>query len=76
MKKTVIVVGGGASGMAAAITAARGGASVTILEHTPRLGKKLLSTGNGKCNLTNLSMPKDAYRGTDRNIICQVLQKT
>ncbi|MDD7176590.1 MAG: aminoacetone oxidase family FAD-binding enzyme [Lachnospiraceae bacterium] len=49
----VIVVGGGAAGLMAAIHAARGGASVLILEHMERPGKKLLMTGNGKCNFTN-----------------------
>ena len=51
--KHVIVVGGGASGLVAAITAARNGASVTIIEQKDRVGKKILSTGNGRCNLTN-----------------------
>ena len=49
----VLVIGGGASGMAAAITAARYGASVLVLEKKNSLGKKLLATGNGKCNFTN-----------------------
>lgn len=49
----VIVVGGGAAGLTAAIHAARGGAQVLVLEHMERPGKKLLMTGNGKCNFTN-----------------------
>lgn len=49
----VIVVGGGAAGLMAAIAAARGGARVTVLEHMEQAGKKLLMTGNGKCNFTN-----------------------
>ena len=49
----VIVVGGGAAGLMAAIQAARSGAQVLILEHMERPGKKLLMTGNGKCNFTN-----------------------
>lgn len=49
----VIVTGGGASGIMAAITAAQNGHSVTILEHSDRIGKKLLVTGNGRCNLSN-----------------------
>lgn len=61
--RTVIVVGGGAAGLMAGIVAARCGADVKVLEHTGRVGKKLLSTGNGKCNLTNLIMPEGAYRG-------------
>ena len=49
----VIVVGGGAAGLMAAIQAARGGAQVLILEHMERPGKKILMTGNGKCNFSN-----------------------
>ena len=59
----IAVIGGGASGMMAAITAARLGANVTVLEHTARVGKKILSTGNGKCNFTNQYLSKDDYNG-------------
>ncbi len=52
MAKKVIVVGGGASGMMAAITAAEQGAEVTLLEKNDRLGKKILITGKGRCNVT------------------------
>ena len=48
--RDVIVVGGGAAGLMAAIHAARGGARVLVLEHMERPGKKLMMTGNGKCN--------------------------
>lgn len=73
MKQQVIIVGAGASGLAGAIAAARQGASVTILEHRERPGKKLLSTGNGKCNLTNLITPDGAYRGGQPEFIKKVL---
>ena len=53
MKKRVGIIGGGASGLVAAIGAARNGAEVTVIEHMDRVGKKILSTGNGRCNLTN-----------------------
>ncbi len=49
----VVVVGGGASGMTAALFALRGGARVTLLEHNEKLGKKLYITGKGRCNVTN-----------------------
>lgn len=62
MSKKVVVIGGGASGFMAAITAAKSGASVTILEQNSKLGKKILSTGNGKCNLTNLDQKEEYYR--------------
>lgn len=55
------IIGGGAAGMMAAITAARQGAEVTVLEANSRLGKKLLSTGNGKCNLGNLRLDVSDY---------------
>lgn len=61
MGDTVGVIGGGASGMMAAITAARAGATVTLLEGNDRLGKKILSTGNGKCNLGNARLDPEAY---------------
>ena len=49
----VLVIGGGAAGMMAAIFAARAGAEVTLLEHNEKLGKKIYITGKGRCNLTN-----------------------
>lgn len=55
------IIGGGAAGMMAAIIAARQGAEVTVLEANSRLGKKLLSTGNGKCNLGNLKLDISEY---------------
>lgn len=62
-KKRVIIVGAGASGLMAAITAAKKGAAVTILEQNEKPGKKICATGNGKCNFTNLTPQEDAYRG-------------
>ena len=53
MNKMIVVIGGGASGMMAAVSAARQGAAVTLLEPNERLGKKLNITGKGRCNLTN-----------------------
>ena len=52
MENRVIVIGGGASGMMAAITAAESGAAVTLLQKNDRLGKKMLITGKGRCNVT------------------------
>ncbi len=51
--RTIAVIGGGASGMMAAVTAASQGARIILLEHKDRIGKKILSTGNGRCNFTN-----------------------
>lgn len=55
-KRMVAVIGGGAAGMMAAIEAARAGAIVTLIEKNAQLGKKLATTGNGRCNYTNLDM--------------------
>lgn len=75
MKKQVAVIGGGAAGMVAAITAAREGADVTIFEHTDRLGKKILSTGNGKCNLGNLDMDVSCYYSSNPQLVEHCLNK-
>ncbi len=58
----IAVVGGGAAGMTAALTAKRNGVSVTVYEKNDRVLKKLLMTGNGKCNFTNLDFSKDYFR--------------
>ena len=76
MKKPhVIIVGGGASGLTAAIVAAREGATVTIIEQKDRVGKKILSTGNGRCNLTNSNMTETCFRGDDTSIVSNVLKQ-
>ena len=75
MGKKVTVVGGGASGMVAAIAAARQGAEVTIIEHMDRVGKKLLSTGNGRCNLTNLSLAEKCYHCSQKGFPMKVLNR-
>lgn len=74
-QRHVIVVGGGASGIVAAITAARAGARVTLIEQKDRIGKKILSTGNGRCNLTNVQMTADCFRGDDTTIVPIVLEQ-
>ena len=53
MSKGLVVIGGGAAGMMAAVSAAERGARVTLLEPNERLGKKLNITGKGRCNVTN-----------------------
>lgn len=71
----IIVVGGGASGMVAAIAAASRGYKVRILERLLKVGKKILATGNGKCNLTNLQQHKNDYRGRESWFSKEVLQR-
>lgn len=73
--KSIIVIGGGASGMVAAISAARLGAEVTILERNPRIGKKILATGNGRCNFTNINNDISYYHGTNPKFAFGALSK-
>ncbi|MCQ2417870.1 MAG: aminoacetone oxidase family FAD-binding enzyme [Oscillospiraceae bacterium] len=69
MRKRIIIIGGGASGLAAAIAAADCGAEVIILERLPRIGKKILLTGNGKCNLGNAAPARKHYHGSVTNAV-------
>ncbi len=59
----VLVIGGGAAGMMAALTAAENGHAVTLLERQGRVGRKLMATGNGRCNLTNHHVSPEHYHG-------------
>ena len=63
----LFVVGGGAAGMMAAITAARQGCPVTLVERNPKLGRKLYITGKGRCNVTNHCSPEEVLAATPRN---------
>ncbi len=65
----VLVIGGGASGMMAAISAASMGAYVTLYEKENELGRKLLKTGNGKCNLGNRNLRTDLYHSADNELL-------
>ena len=67
MNYDVIVVGGGPAGMFAAITAARRGKGVLLLERNDRLGKKLLITGKGRCNVTNDCEAEEILKNVPRN---------
>ena len=62
-----IIIGGGPAGMFAAITAARQGNHVLLLERNDRLGKKLLITGKGRCNVTNNCPAQEVLQNTPRN---------
>ncbi|MBE6537689.1 MAG: NAD(P)/FAD-dependent oxidoreductase [Ruminococcaceae bacterium] len=65
--KRIAVIGGGPAGMMAAGTATRCGATVTIFEHTDRLGKKLAITGKGRCNVTNNCTPQEFLENVTTN---------
>ena len=67
MSREIVVIGGGAAGMMAAISAAERGASVTLLEPNERLGKKLNITGKGRCNLTNNAGLEELLANVPRN---------
>lgn len=67
MKYDGIVIGGGPAGMFAAITAARRGCKVLLLERNDRLGRKLLITGRGRCNITNNCSAQEVLQNIPRN---------
>ena len=66
-KGRVLVVGGGAAGMMAAVMAARNGKTVRLLEKNDRLGRKLFITGKGRCNLTNAADTEELFRAVVSN---------
>lgn len=72
-KKRVVIVGGGAAGMTAGIVARRNGAEVVILEQMNRVGKKILATGNGRCNLTNENIDITRYHGKNPSFALNAL---
>ena len=57
----VAIIGGGAAGLFCAFTAARRGRSVLLIEHANRVGKKILMSGGGRCNFTNLHTGPDNF---------------
>lgn len=71
----LIVIGGGASGLSAAITAKDFGIDVAIIESTDRIGKKILTTGNGRCNISNnrISYPFSSYHSENTGFFSNVL---
>ncbi len=76
MRFDVAILGAGASGMTLAILLARKGIKTTIIEKQNRGGKKILASGNGKCNITNINlMPKHFY-GKNRDLIKSVITKS
>ncbi|MBO5141379.1 MAG: NAD(P)/FAD-dependent oxidoreductase, partial [Peptococcaceae bacterium] len=75
--KRILVLGGGASGIVAAISAAEHAAAdteVILLEQNAKLGKKLLATGNGRCNLDNLHCSIDHYFTSSRETAAEMLE--
>lgn len=75
MNFDTIIMGGGPAGMTAAIIARRNGRKVCIIEHQDRIGKKILSTGNGKCNITNMDMGPHCYNSNSKEDFFRVIEK-
>jgi len=71
-KKKVLIIGGGMSGLVAAIKLAREGASVTLFECNDKIGKKILVTGNGRCNISNAFIEKKNYHSMTKNIFQEI----
>ena len=72
----LLIVGGGAAGLMAAVTAKDFGIDVAILEATDRIGKKILATGNGRCNISNISIaePFINYHSNNDNFYYETLK--
>ncbi len=75
MGREIAVIGGGPAGMTAAIKAAEAGAFVTLYEGNDRVGKKILSTGNGRCNFSNEKMGAQYYYGSGRELVAHILER-
>lgn len=69
------VIGAGPSGIMASITASRNGKRVALIEKNPHIGRKLLSTGNGRCNITNTNVTPDRYHGADAAFVRKVISQ-
>ncbi len=72
---STVVIGGGAAGICATISKARSGGSVIICEKLPQLGKKILASGNGRCNLLNDNLDENHYNLASRSLVKSVFQR-
>ena len=73
--RTIIIIGAGPAGMMAAITAKRNGSNVILLERNPRVGKKILSTGNGRCNFSNTVQEPFLYHSEDNQFPWKIYEQ-
>ena len=69
------VIGGGAAGLLGAIKLARKGFKVIIIEHTKKVGTKILSTGNGKCNFTNMKLDSTCFQSANEKKVMEVINQ-
>ncbi len=74
MKYDIVIIGAGPAGIMAAITAKQNGASVILIEKNPAIGRKILATGNGRCNITNRLAKVENYHGSNPEFIGSVLK--
>lgn len=74
LKHDIIVIGGGASGIMAAITAKDLGKDIAILESNDRIGKKILTTGNGRCNITNMCVDFSRYHSENKDFFKFIIE--
>ena len=77
MKNDIIIIGGGAAGLCAAVAIKQKNPalSVRVLEALPRVGKKLATTGNGRCNITNKNITKERYHGKNTDFAMYALSR-
>jgi hypothetical protein len=71
----VAIIGGGAAGLMAALFTSRAGADVTIYEHNSSVGKKILASGNGRCNIINTTATHEDYVGNDPQFVTYALKQ-
>jgi predicted Rossmann fold flavoprotein len=72
-KKNIAIIGAGASGLIAGITASLNGHNVTIYEKNNKIGKKILATGNGRCNITNSNIKIENFHSNNINLVENIL---
>ncbi len=75
MRYTTVVIGGGAAGIVAAISAKRKGNNALLVEKKERLGKKILASGNGRCNLMNEELSEAFYNSASRSLVKSVFSR-
>ena len=74
MKKNIAIIGAGASGLVAAIHAAKAGATVTVYEKSAKIGKKIHASGNGRCNITNKKISLENYHGKHPHFAKEIIK--